>query len=149
MTRLLEILGDVPGQEFEPGTLLIEEGKPLDQLYVLREGEVEITRGGVEICKISTSGSTFGEMSALLDTEPSASVKVSQPSNLLVIENPKAFLSENNGAALEIAKLLAYRVNWITLNFAQAKEAPTAAEIAAAMHDDSFAKRIFSLERRL
>lgn len=147
MTRLLELLGDTQAQEFKPGTVLIAENQPAGPLYILVEGQVEITREGVEICKISTPGSSFGEMSALLGIRPTATVTVAQPSKLIAIENPLEFLSENSQATLEIAKLLAYRVNWITLNFAHEKAAPKPAEVVLAMSDDSFAKRLFGLDR--
>ena len=142
MTNLLELLSDFPEAEYAAGETLIEEGQPFEGLFVLKDGEVEVSREGVGICKISRAGSTFGEMSALLDELPSASVRATRNSKVVVVENALEFLRENSAAALDIARLLAYRVNWVTMNFAHAKAAPSPEEVRAAM-SDSFAKRIF------
>ena len=145
-TDLTQLVSEAPEIEFAPGEFLIQENEPLHKLYVLIEGEVEVSKDGTEICKISRRGSTFGEMSALLGDEPSASVQAVQATKLYVIENPLEFLENNPKAALEVARLLAYRVNWVTFNFAEAKKIPSPDEVRSAMAD-SFAKRVFSLDR--
>lgn len=115
MTKLLDIIIDAPESQFAIGETLIQQGKPLTDLYILKEGEVEIRRNHAPICKINSRGSCFGELSALLGVGTIASVVVTKPSTLVVVKNAASFLAENHAAALEVARLLAYRVRWMTL----------------------------------
>jgi len=118
MTKLLEMLGDVASETFAEGTVLIRQDQPFGRILILEEGEVEIVKGDVPIYKISKEGSTFGEMSALLDVKSTATVVATRESRFRVIESPKEYLAENAGATLEIARLLAHRVRWLTVNYA-------------------------------
>ena len=115
----MELFKEAPLMECSPGETLIEEGKPLEKLLILKEGEVAVVKGGTQICKIAKSGSTFGEMSVLLGVKPTASVVASKPSTLLVVEDAAGFLSGHIEATLEIARLLAHRVRWLTHTYAE------------------------------
>lgn len=115
MTKLLDMVIDSPESQFSVGETLIQEGKPLTDLYILKEGEVEIRRNHAPICRINSRGSCFGELSALLGVDTIASVVVTKPSTLVVVKNAASFLKENHAAALEVARLLAYRIRWMTL----------------------------------
>lgn len=42
MPSLLELAGNAPERTFAPGEVVIAEGEPIDVLYILKEGEVEI-----------------------------------------------------------------------------------------------------------
>lgn len=115
MTKLLDIVTEAPESQFSTGETLIQQGKPLTDLYILKEGEVEIRRNHAPICRINSRGSCFGELSALLGVDTIASVVVTKPSTLVVVKNAASFLAENHAATLEVARLLAYRVRWMTL----------------------------------
>ncbi len=114
MSRLLELAGNAPEVEFVPGDVIIKEGQPLKELYLLKKGEVEIHRDFTTIGNITKKGSALGEMSALLGMAPSASVIALTPCTLVVIPDGAAFLAANHEATLEIARLLAQRLNWMT-----------------------------------
>lgn len=117
MPSLLEIAADAPEVRFAPGETIIKEGRPLTNLYILQAGEVEIRRDHTVVCNISKPGSAFGELSALLGVVPTATVIASQPATLRVIEDAATFFQTNPAATLEIARLLAHRVNWMTYNY--------------------------------
>ncbi|SFZ84190.1 Cyclic nucleotide-binding domain-containing protein [Devosia enhydra] len=97
-----------------PGMTLIEQGGRTGKLYVLRSGEVEVIRDGSFVLAIRTPGSIFGEMSVLLDIPHSATVKALTEVEVFVIANALAMLEANPGWLLQIARLLAQRVNTTT-----------------------------------
>jgi CRP-like cAMP-binding protein len=117
MPTFLELAPDAPEVRFAPGESIIQEGRPLTCLYILKEGEVEIRRDHNTVCNIAKPGSAFGELSALLGVVPTASVIASKPSTVRVIEDAARFFQTNHAATLEIARLLAHRVNWMTYNY--------------------------------
>jgi len=79
----------VPG-----GTVLIEEGKPIEVLYVVLDGQLAVSLAALEGREIARlqSGEILGELSYLDSRPPSASVTAVEPSTLLSI--PRARLTE-------------------------------------------------------
>src|SRR5260370_28729756 len=70
------------------GDLLIEEGAPGDALFVLLDGELQVTkRSGAQDVKVDVRlpGEVIGEMSLLDNTPRSASVRALSQSHLLMI----------------------------------------------------------------
>lgn len=118
MTSLLDTLKEAPEAVFEPGAVVIRQGGELNRIYILVEGEIEVVKGDVSLYKISKPGSTFGEMSTLLGIRPTASILAEKRTTFKIIEDPAAFLVDNAPATLEIARLLAHRVRWLTINYA-------------------------------
>jgi bacteriocin-type transport-associated protein len=75
------------------GTVLIEEGRPIEVLYVVLDGQLAVSLaalGGKEIARLQ-SGEILGELSFLDSRPPSASVTAVEPSTLLSI--PRARLT--------------------------------------------------------
>jgi CRP/FNR family cyclic AMP-dependent transcriptional regulator len=75
------------------GTVLIEEGKPIEVLYVVLDGQLAVTLAaldGKEIARLQ-SGEILGELSYLDSRPPSATVTAVEPSTLL--SGPRARLS--------------------------------------------------------
>ena len=99
---------------FPAGHVLVPQGGKLGRLFVLREGEVEIERDGTFINSISQAGSIFGEMSLLLDMPHSATVRAVTDIQVFVIEDALRVLEANPSWTLQIARLLAQRVNATT-----------------------------------
>jgi signal transduction histidine kinase len=97
------------------GTLLMEEGTPGDGLYVVRSGELEVTRreGGEEVVlAVRGAGEVLGEMSLLEQAPRSASVRALSDSELLVIA-PDAFqalLTASPAAAVTVLRTVAGRL---------------------------------------
>ena len=119
MTALMELLKDAPEQQFAPGETIIRQGQALTKFYVLKEGEVAVGRDDTLVSRSSSVGSTFGEISALLDIKTTASVAATQPTTMVVVDDLINFLEENRGTAIEIARLLAHRVRWMTKTYAE------------------------------
>jgi CRP-like cAMP-binding protein len=106
--------GRSPERVIPAGTTILADGERGGILYVLIEGEVEVLKGNYQLHLISNPGAVFGEISVLLDTPPSATVRTTRPSRFYVIENPRQFLDAQPHVALGIASLLAERLSVMT-----------------------------------
>lgn len=81
-------------QEITANTVIIEEGKPVDAIYILLEGTLTVSisaLGGKEIATL-TSGEVVGEMSFIDFRPPSATV--SSLENSLVLSIPRRELAK-------------------------------------------------------
>jgi CRP/FNR family cyclic AMP-dependent transcriptional regulator len=114
MSSILDKCAGLPEVELAPGAVLLNEGEKSGKLYILIDGEVEVAHGGVQIANISTPGSLFGEMSFLLDTPHTASVKSTRPTRAYLIENVGTFLQSRPEMFHHIAALLALRLQCVT-----------------------------------
>jgi bacteriocin-type transport-associated protein len=82
---------------FAPGEVLIREGRPIEVLYVVLDGQLAVTLdalGGKEIARLH-GGEILGELSFLDSRPPAATVTAAEPSAALCI--PRARLSEKLG----------------------------------------------------
>jgi len=73
------------------GTVLIEEGRPIDVLYVLLDGELSVTLGalqGREIARLR-AGEILGELSFLDSRPPSASVSAPVDVSVLAVSRER------------------------------------------------------------
>src|SRR5262249_36165578 len=93
--------------------VVLPEGSRTGVLYVLATGSVEIVKGDVQITVVSEPGAFFGEMSALLDTPHTATVRALEPSTFHVADDPLAFLHANPETAFALARLLARRLHFV------------------------------------
>lgn len=114
--------GRLPERFFEAGEILIEEGTRAGALYVLAEGEVTVWKSGFEITTLSDPGSVFGEISVLLDTVHTATVKATTRARFYVVDDPLAFLRATPGVALDVARLLAQRLHAMTTYLVDLKQ---------------------------
>ena len=99
---------------FPAGHVLIRQGDKTGRLFILKSGEVEVERDGVFVNAATRPGVIFGEMSLLLDTAHSATVRAVSEIEVFVIEDALAVLEANPNWTLQIARLLAQRVNATT-----------------------------------
>ena len=106
---------------FPAGHVLVPQGGKLGKLFVLRQGEVEIERDGTFISSSSQPGAIFGEMSLLLDIPHSATVRAISDIEVFVIDDALRVLEANPGWTLQIARLLARRVNATTAMLAESQ----------------------------
>lgn len=97
-----------------PGMALIEQGGRTGQLYVLKDGELEVLRDGKHVATIKTPGAVIGEMSVLLDAPQTATVRAVTEVDYFVIDNAIEVLRTHPDWLLQIARLLAQRVNATT-----------------------------------
>ena len=96
------------------GATLIEEGVRTDRLYVLKRGAFEIVRGGVRVVVIDGPGSFLGEISAVLGSAPTASVRATEASTVHVVEGASASVRSHPELVYAIAQLLAQRLSAVT-----------------------------------
>jgi CRP-like cAMP-binding protein len=97
-----------------PGMALIEQGGKTGQLYVLKDGQLEVMRDGKHVTTIRTPGAVIGEMSVLLDLPQTASVRAITEVDYFVIDDAIEVLNRHPDWLLQIARLLAQRVNATT-----------------------------------
>jgi signal transduction histidine kinase len=97
------------------GTLLLEEGTPGDQFYVILDGELEVTRtegGRTTVLDIQQAGGFLSEMSLLENRPRTASARATRDSEVLALE-PEEFrdlLERCPGVALSMIKIVLARL---------------------------------------
>jgi CRP-like cAMP-binding protein len=113
MPSILPSCHDLPTRTFAAGETILAVGTPADVLYVLVTGAVEVVKGDVHIVEVREPGALFGEMSVLLETPHTATVRALEPSTLHVAGDPLGFLHANPAIAFELSRLLARRLNFV------------------------------------
>ena len=115
-TVLEEIAGLLIDRKFPKDAIVFEEGSSGDYMYLIREGQVKVTKmsedGREKILEMLGAGDFVGEM-ALLDREPrSASVKTTLPCVLLALSRQDflALLRENPDISMGIITELSRRI---------------------------------------
>jgi CRP-like cAMP-binding protein len=96
------------------GTVLLAEGAKSGRIYVLEEGTLDVARGETQVALVSERGSIFGEMSLLLDTAHTATVRALTPAVVHEFIDGAAFLKSDPDTTLRIARLLAQRLQAAT-----------------------------------
>lgn len=96
------------------GNVLIEQGAQTGRLIVLKEGELEVVRDGKFVSSTSARGAIFGEMSLLLERPHTATVRAVTDVEVYVIHDALRVLERHPAWTLQIARLLAQRVNSTT-----------------------------------
>ena len=96
------------------GHVLLEQGTQTGKLVVLKDGEIEVVRDGKFVSTTTAPGPIFGEMSLLLEKPHTASVRAVTDVEVFVIEDALKALAEHPAWTLQIARLLAQRVNSTT-----------------------------------
>ncbi len=107
-------LADCPTRALATGEALLEEGVPTASLFVLERGAVEVVRGGVRVVRIDEPGAFLGEIAALLDMPPTASVVALEPTVVRVIANAVHRVQTDPALTVAIARLLARRLHAVT-----------------------------------
>lgn len=108
---MLKLLAGHKVQNFEAGGIVMEQGSASGPLFVLTEGEVEVLRDNVRVARTSEPGAVFGEMSVLLGSPHTATIRALKPSSFAIVEDPRQFLESSAQASLHIAGLLAARLD--------------------------------------
>ena len=113
MATPLDHCRGLPERIFEPGDVLLREGTP-GPLFVLAEGAVEILKGDFRVTVMDEPGAIFGEISALLELPPTATVRALERTRAFVAADGRAFLAARPELPLMIARMLAQRLNSLT-----------------------------------
>jgi CRP-like cAMP-binding protein len=114
MRQVLDMCRELPERRFEPGQVLLDEGGGDKPLYILIEGELEVLKRGTQVNTQSEPGTIFGELAVLLDLAHTATVRAVTSSRLYVVEDAEQFLQAHPDLSLQLAKLLAHKLNSIT-----------------------------------
>lgn len=114
MTGVLDLCSSFPERRVAQGETLIEEGVRTDRLYVLRSGGFDVLRGGVSVVHIGQPGAFLGEISAVLECAPSATLVASADSIVHVIDGASAVVRSQPELTLAVAQLLARRLRALT-----------------------------------
>lgn len=101
----------LPQLSFAAGHVVISEGQPLRGIYFLEQGELEVLKNGVTIAEIFEPGAVLGEMSWLLGTTPTATVRTITPCTFRHVADPSHFVREHSEVALHVAVILARRLD--------------------------------------
>jgi CRP-like cAMP-binding protein len=111
MASLLTLTYQQPTRSLNAGEVLIKEGDPGGDIYVLESGRLEVERAGVPLAEISAQGALVGEMSVLLGTANTATVRATAPSTVRVVKDALAYLERQPLVALRVAMLLSQRLD--------------------------------------
>ena len=118
---ILQTCAGLPEERLAPGEVLLAEGAEGRAIFVLIEGAVDVTKGGVRIVRISAPGALFGEMSVLLGLPVSATVTALTETRVHRIDDPSRFIDETPAMARHTARLLAARLHAATTYIADLK----------------------------
>src|SRR6476661_1531332 len=111
MRNILEYCTGGLRRDVTAGTEVVHEGGRTGHLYVLIEGRLEVVKGDAVVASLTEPGAVLGEMSVLLDTPHTASVRAAQDSTVYEIDDAASFLRKQPAVAILIARMLAQRLN--------------------------------------
>jgi CRP/FNR family cyclic AMP-dependent transcriptional regulator len=111
MESLLSLAASHPSRTYVAGEILIAQGLPGGDLYILETGQLSVSRDGVRIATISTPSSLIGEMSVVLGTTSSATVQADKPSTVRVIRDARQHLKSDPELTFRLAWLMANRLD--------------------------------------
>jgi CRP/FNR family transcriptional regulator, cyclic AMP receptor protein len=114
VNSILSLCDGLPEAAFDAGQSLLDEGSRTGVLYVLIEGEVEILKGDFQVDTVSNAGAIFGEVSALTGIPHMATVRALTNVRAYRIQDAARFLHSQPQIAIEVARLLAHRLNGVT-----------------------------------
>ena len=113
-------------RSFAAGTVIFEKGSKGDEMYVVKEGEVDIV---IEGCSFETvsSGGIFGELS-LIDQETRIASAVARTDCTVQTIDKRRFLflvQETPMFAIQVMKVMANRLRRVDLIVAKSQSGPS------------------------
>jgi len=111
---VLDRCGDLPLAAFRTGEIILEDGGRKGVLYILASGSVEIVKDDTQINVVTEPGAFLGEVAVLLDQPHTATVRALEACACRVVEDPQAFVAEHPEVGIELARLLARRLHYLT-----------------------------------
>jgi CRP/FNR family transcriptional regulator, cyclic AMP receptor protein len=113
MRELLALTSDLPEIALESDHVLVREGEPADDLYVLVRGQLVVRRNGQDFVSIDDPGSCVGELAVLLERPHTSTVATTVPTVVRVIHDARRVLGEDPATLHAVATLLARRLDLI------------------------------------
>ena len=118
---VLDFCEGLPKERHARGEVLIPEGPGTGRMYILVEGALEVLRGEETVAATDEPGAIFGEMSVLLGTGHSASVRAATDVTVYRIDDARAFLKQRPEIGFHVAVILARRLQDSTIYLADFK----------------------------
>jgi CRP/FNR family cyclic AMP-dependent transcriptional regulator len=103
-------LTSLPVSIFEAGATVLAAGSTTGQLFILRQGLVEVVRDGMQIATISEPGAVFGELAFILDKPHTADVRAMERSEFHVVKAASLFAGDM-APLLYVTAILAGRLD--------------------------------------
>lgn len=122
MSAILAALRDHPVRTFAAGETILEQGERTGLLFILIEGAVEVMKDGVVVATATEPGAIFGDLSALLGTPHTATVRALRPSRFHEAAHARAFLDQNPLVCLHLCELLARRLDAVNKYLVDVKQ---------------------------
>ena len=110
LTAFKKSLNSLPVSTFEPGEFVLTTGSTTGQLFILKQGVVEVVRDGLQIATVSEPGAVFGELSIILDKPHTADVRAVERS-VFHVAKASSLLTENVAALVYVCAILAQRLD--------------------------------------
>ena len=114
MSSLLDLASDLPEVVYPDGAVLFIEGRRHGEIVILVEGQVRITKAGVDIGLVSEPGAVLGEVGVLLDVPATATATAVGRCVCRRAADPYAFLHDKPAFTLAMAVTLARRLDLVT-----------------------------------
>jgi CRP-like cAMP-binding protein len=121
MTDMLALSSHLPELSLAPGAVLAREGDSPGGLWVLVSGALDISKGGVHVNSVTGPGALIGEISALLGTPYSATVRATAPCVVRHAVDGPALLVSDPAITRLVAVGLAERLHAMTTYLADLK----------------------------
>jgi len=103
-------LTSLPVSTFEAGVTVLAAGSTTGQLFILRQGVVEVVRDGLQIATVSEPGAVFGELAVMLNKPHTADVRAVERSEFHVAK-ASSLLTGDVAALLYVSATLARRLD--------------------------------------
>lgn len=110
LAEVLKIVEDSPVVDVAPGERILVDGERSPYLYVLVEGELDVSRRGRTVVRIGEPGAILGELGMLLDQPASADVAAVVPTRVHRIEDGEELLRNSPEFMPFLARTLARRL---------------------------------------
>lgn len=105
---------ELPEVTFADGEEIFVDGQRHNQLLVLLEGAVRISKSGVQIAVIDQPGTFLGEMAVLLGGPATATVTALGDCRLRSSDDPMGLMQATPDVAIAIAVTVARRLDLVT-----------------------------------
>lgn len=111
MQSLLDLVASQPKRTLASGEVLISQGREGGDLFVLESGQLVVERDGINIARIATPNALVGEMSVVLGTLNSATVRADGVTTVRVIQDARKYLEQDQAMTFRLAWLMATRLD--------------------------------------
>ena len=111
MSSLIELTANRPTRTLAADEVLLAQGDGGGDLFILLNGELSVERDGVNLATLSQPGTLVGEMSVLLGTKSSATVRAERETKVRVVRDARRILEAEPELAMRVGALVAGRLD--------------------------------------